>query len=139
MPRLVASVAGHSAVVELDAVIQRPELARLAFATLASAAGTLVSYAADEIAFTVEAPREGVVVLNELAFPGWAVEVDGVVQPALRANYLLRAVHVGPGHHAIRWRFAPPGVRGLLDGYLLALAIMVVAAAWPRRARRLVE
>lgn len=127
------------AVVELDAVIQRPEVARLAFAAPASVAGTLVSYAADEIAFTVEAPREGVVVLNELAFPGWGVEVDGVAQPALRANYLLRAVHVGPGHHAIRWRFAPRGVRGLLDGYLLALAIMFVAAAWPRRARRLIE
>lgn len=127
------------AVVEPDAVIQRPELAHLAFAAPGSAAGTLVSYAADEIAATVDAPREGVVVLNELAFPGWEVEVDGVVQPALRANYLLRAVHVGPGHHAIRWRFAPPGARGLVAGYLLALAIMIAAAAWPRRARRRLE
>jgi hypothetical protein len=126
-------------VIEPDAVVQRPEVAHLAFAAPAAAAGTLVSYAADQIAFTVDAPRDGIVVLNELAFPGWTVEVDGVPRAALRANYLLRAVHVGPGHHAIRWRFAPPGVRGLVAGYLLALAIMLAAAAWPRRARGRIE
>jgi len=121
------------AVIEPAAVLQLPVLARLGFAAPASAAGTLVSYAADEIAVTVDAPGDGVVVLNELAFPGWTVEVDGAPAVALRANYLLRAVYTGPGHHAIRWRFAPPGVRALLDGYLLALAIMLVAAGWPRR------
>jgi hypothetical protein len=97
--------------------------------------GALVSYEPDAIAFTIDAPRDGVVVLNELAFPGWTVEVDGEPGAPVVANYLLRAVHVGPGHHAIRWRFAPPHVRALLDGYLLALAIMLVAAAWPRRPR----
>jgi hypothetical protein len=121
------------AVIEPAAVLQLPVLARLGFAAPASAAGTLVSYAADDIAVTVDAPGEGVVVLNELAFPGWTVEVDGAPAVALRANYLLRAVYTGPGHHAIRWRFTPPGVRALLDGYLLALALMLVAAGWPRR------
>jgi len=123
------------AVIEPDAVAQRPALAHLELAAPAAVTGTLVSYAADEIELTVEAPREGIVVLNELAFPGWTVEVDGAPAVALRANYLLRAVYTGPGHHAIRWRFAPPGQRGLVDGYLLALAIMAVAAAWPRRSR----
>jgi hypothetical protein len=83
---------------------------------------------------TVEAPRAGLVVLNELAFAGWTVEVDGAPAVPVTANYLLRAVHIGPGHHAIRWRFAPAG-RWLVVGYLAALAIMVVAAAWPRRRR----
>jgi hypothetical protein len=124
------------AVIEPAALFQVPALARLGVAAPASTTGTLVSYAADDIAVTVDAPGEGIVVLNELAFPGWTVEVDGVPQPALRANYLLRAVYVGPGHHAIRWRFAPPGVRALLGGYVLALAIMLAAAGWPRRPSR---
>jgi hypothetical protein len=126
------------AVIEPAAVAQDPQLARLLTAATSapgSAPGTLASYAPDEIAFTIDAPREGIVVLNELTFPGWTVEVDGEPAVPVSANYLLRAVRVGSGHHAICWRFAPPGLRILLDGYVLALAIMLVAAAWPRRPR----
>src|SRR5207302_9119947 len=52
------------------------------------------------------------------SFPGWTVEVDGAPAAPVVANYLLRAVRVGPGHHRVRWRFQPPGVRALIDGYL---------------------
>jgi hypothetical protein len=123
------------AVIEPAALAEDPALAPLQAAAPGSADGALVSYAPDEIAFTVDAPREGIVVLAELAFPGWTVEVDGAPAVPVTANYLLRAVRVGPGHHAIRWRFAPPGLRLLAGGYLLALAIMLAAAAWPRRSR----
>jgi hypothetical protein len=123
------------AVIEPDAVVQDPTVLRLAFAAPGSVDGALVSYAPDAIAFTIDAPRDGIVVLNEIAFPGWTVEVDGSPGTPVVANYLLRAVTVGPGPHRIRWRFAPPHLRALIDGYLLALAIMLVAAAWPRRAR----
>src|SRR5258707_68688 len=61
----------------------------------------------DEIAFQIEAPRAGLVVLNEIMFPGWTVRVDGELSPAVRANYLLRAVLVPPGVHQITWRFEP--------------------------------
>jgi hypothetical protein len=90
--------------------------------------GALVAYEPDAIAVTVDAPRAGLVVLNELAFPGWTVEVDGEAALALRADYVMRAVYVGPGHHAIRWRFEPPHARALIAGYLLALAVMLAAA-----------
>ncbi|HET7499522.1 MAG TPA: hypothetical protein VFK02_00910 [Kofleriaceae bacterium] len=123
------------AVVELAAVARVPALARLELTLPGSVAGTLVSYQADEIVAAVEAPRDGIVVLNELAFPGWTVEVDGAPSRSVVANYFQRAVAVTAGTHTIRWRFAPPHVRALLDGYLLALAIMLVAAAWPRRSR----
>lgn len=122
-------------VIEPEALGKVPSVARLELAAPGSVAGTLVSYAPDAIAVTVDAPREGIVVLNELAFPGWTVEVDGEPAAPLVANYLLRAVYTGPGHHTIRWRFAPPGLPVLLGGYVLALAIMLVAAAWPRRPR----
>jgi hypothetical protein len=121
------------AVVEPEAIAQVPALAALAAAAPGSAPGALVAYEPDAIAVTVDAPRAGLVVLNELAFPGWAVEVDGEAAVALRANYVMRAVYVGPGRHAIRWRFAPPLARALIAGYLLALAVMLAAAVWPRR------
>jgi hypothetical protein len=90
--------------------------------------GQLVSYEPDEIRFTVDAPQEGLVVLNEIQFPGWHVEVDGVAATPLRANYLLRAVAVPAGHHSITWKFEPHHWRFLLSCYCLALIIIVGAA-----------
>ena len=123
------------AVIEPDAIVADPAVLRLIGAAPASAPGALVSYAPDEIAATIDAPADGLVVLNEFAFPGWTVEVDGVRATAVRANYLLRAVRVAAGHHAIRWRFEPPRFHALITGYVIALAVMLAAAAWPRRRR----
>jgi hypothetical protein len=95
--------------------------------------GELTSYEPDEIRFTIEAPRDGLVVLNEIMFPGWHVDVDGRSAAPLVANYMLRAVRVGPGHHAVVWRFEPPRWRLYVAGYLIALAIMLGAALAPRR------
>ena len=101
----------------------------------ASVAGTLVAYAPDEIRAIVDAPREGLVVLDELYYPGWTIEVDGVAAPMLRANYLMRGVWVGAGHHAITWRFEPREFRPLFAGYLFALLLIASAAiaAYQRR------
>jgi hypothetical protein len=123
------------AILEPDAIAAAPAVARLAGAAPASVSGALVAYEPDEIVASVEAPGDGVVVLNELAFPGWTVEVDGARATPLRANYLLRAVQVGAGPHTIRWRFEPPRIHALIIGYLVALAVMLAAAAWPRRRR----
>jgi hypothetical protein len=83
--------------------------------------GQLVSYEPDEIRFTIDAPRDGLVMLNEIQFPGWHVEVDGKAATPLRANYLLRTVWVPQGHHSITWRFEPRRWRFLLSCYCLAL------------------
>jgi hypothetical protein len=108
----------------------------LADAPAAAVPGNLVRYEPDEIVFTVDAPRNGIVVLNELVFPGWEVEIDGEEATPLRANYLLRAVYVTAGHHEITWAFRPPGFRLLLDGYLAALVVMALALRTPRRRQR---
>jgi hypothetical protein len=84
-------------------------------------------YEPDEIEITVDAPSRGLVVLNEVTYPGWEVEVDGTPATALRANYLLRAVSVGPGSHTITWRFRPTNFRVLAALYLLGLATVVAS------------
>ena len=95
--------------------------------------GTLVRYEPDEIVFTIDAPRTGLVVLNEIMFPGWQVTLDGKDATPLRANYLMRAVEVGPGTHTIIWHFQPRLWRPLVGGYLLALMIMLAAVVVSRR------
>jgi hypothetical protein len=95
----------------------------------------LERYEPDAIDVTIDAPAGGLVVLNEVPFPGWRVTIDGEDAPALRANYLQRAVWVPAGHHAIAWRFQPAHWHLLAGGYGVALAVMLCAAAWPRRRR----
>jgi hypothetical protein len=110
---------------QADATRMPPiEVAMLVAGPPDSREGTVEDYSPDEIRVAVDAPRAGVVVLDEIEFPGWNVEVDGVPAPELRANYLLRAAWVDGGHHELVWRFSPPHWRVLLVGYALALAIM---------------
>lgn len=86
--------------------------------------GALVSYEPDEIQLTIDAPRDGLVVLNEIMFPGWQVTVDGASASPVRVNYLMRAVWVKAGHHAITWTFSPRRWRLLVGCYVLALIVV---------------
>jgi hypothetical protein len=91
--------------------------------------GQLASYDDDEISFRIDAPDDGLVVLNEIMFPGWQVTVDGNAAEPVRANYLLRGVWVSAGPHLVRWKFEPAHWRVLIGGYLLALAVIAAAGA----------
>jgi hypothetical protein len=124
------------AVVEPADAARLPNMQLLAGQQPEAREGKITRYEPDEITLTVDAPRDGIVVLNEIMFPGWQVEVDGKAATPLRANYLLRAVAVTQGTHTITWRFEPKRWRMLVGGYVLALAIMLAAAVVPRRGRR---
>lgn len=65
------------------------------------------SYGNTRIEISVRAEREAILVLNDLYYPGWRVEVDGVEREMLRANYLFRGVHLTPGEHWVVFRFRP--------------------------------
>ena len=95
-------------------------------------AGRVASLIPDQVVAEVNAPARGLVVSNEVDFAGWKVTVDGRPATPVRADYLLRGVVVGPGHHQIIWHFAPPGYRWLLALYLGGL-LLLLAAALPRR------
>lgn len=111
-----------------------PALAGLPDASpLPPVTGAVTRYADDEIAFTVDAPARGLVVLSELWDPGWQVTVDGRAATPVRANYLLRGVVVDAGPHAITWRYAPRGLWALTIAMLLGWLSVLGALAWPRR------
>jgi hypothetical protein len=102
---------------ELSAEALRTMSAR----ALPGVAATVDSYQPDAIDLSIDAPEAGLVVLNEVWYPGWEVTVDGDPRPALRADYLLRGVMVPAGHHTIGWRFRPTLFRALFLLYLLAV------------------
>jgi hypothetical protein len=87
-------------------------------------------YGADRIMISAESDRGGYLVLTDAWFPGWTASVDGREARVERADHAFRAVKLGPGHHAVEFRYAPMSVR--LGLALSALAAVVTGVlAWP--------
>jgi hypothetical protein len=119
-----------------------PDLLRtLAAAPSSAVTGELVAYASDRITVRVDAPADGVVVLNEIEYPGWGVRVDGRDARPLTADHLLRAVAVTAGSHDIEWTFSPRGFGGYRALWWGGVLVLLTAAAWPwlGRARSLLD
>jgi hypothetical protein len=93
----------------------------------------LVDYRTSALAVEVAPTGPALLVLSEVWYPGWSATVDGRPAPVLRANYLFRAVAVGPGDRRVELRFEPTGLR--LGLAISALAWLSIAALllWRRR------
>ncbi|MEQ8894788.1 MAG: hypothetical protein RID93_44480, partial [Sandaracinaceae bacterium] len=97
----------------------------------------------DVVRFTIEAPTEGVVVVNEAWLPGWRARVDGERAPVFRANGFVRANPVPAGAHQVVMTYRPESGlywrQVLLFGWLavllglLGLPVSRWVAAWARR------
>lgn len=101
----------------------------------ASVPGKVQSLRDNSMRVEVTAPGPGIVVINDTMYPGWQATVDGRDADLFRANYYVRGVIVGPGHHVIEMRFRPRHHRALLLLYTLAFFAVLGAAVWPRRPR----
>jgi hypothetical protein len=65
----------------------------------------IVSYGHTRVIVDVTAPAGGFLVLNDIWHPWWHTRVDAVEVPILKANVLLRAVQLSPGHHVVEFEF----------------------------------
>ena len=88
------------------------------------------------MSFSIDAPADGVVVINQAWYPGWIAEVDGARSPIWRANGFVRAVPITAGSHHVELRFEPRDAwtRWWLLGTWLAT--LAWALAWIRRHSR---
>jgi hypothetical protein len=82
---------------------------------------TVIDEQPNWIKMSVNSPRAGWLVLSDLWYPGWKVEVDGQPTPIFRANYLFRAINVPSGVHTVIWRYSPES---------FWIGFMVSAVAW---------
>ena len=72
------------------------------------------------------AARPAMLVLDDLAYPGWKATVDGHSAPIERTDYLLRGVALRPGDHTVEMRYAPVSWR--IGWIISAIALLVLAA-----------
>ena len=73
-------------------------------------------------------------VVSEIAFPGWRAFVDGVETPILRADYMLLGVEVPAGSHQVTLSYEPWSARiGALATALGLAGLLTVLALWLRR------
>jgi len=68
-------------------------------------------YTNDEIAIDAHCSGPCLLVLSDLYYPGWRVEVDGREQPLYAANGIFRGAALASGDHRVRFVFAPLSIR----------------------------
>lgn len=61
----------------------------------------------NRLIYDVSSTKGGVVVFSEIYYPEWTATVDGHEVELGRVNYVLRALQVKPGHHAVELSFHP--------------------------------
>ena len=68
----------------------------------------LTKYQPNELEFKTQSRTPQLAVFSEIFYPkGWKMFVDEKEVPYIKADYLLRAVHVPAGNHVVKMIFAP--------------------------------
>ena len=90
---------------------------------------TLKNYEPNELTYTVDSQKGGIVVFSEIYYPGWTATVDGTDTPVGRVNYILRAINVKPGKHTVVLTFKPASVKNTETAAYVAYLLLVLAIA----------
>lgn len=120
------------------AVVDRPvDRALPADPPAVGSSARVTAFAPGEMEIEVDAAAAGLLVLSEVAYPGWRAQIDGVPAPILTANGVLRGIQVPAGRHQVRLWYAPLSVQ---VGAVVSLLTLVggtlawaVGAVWVRR------
>lgn len=91
----------------------------------------LTKYQPNELEFKSQSKTPQLAVFSEIYYPhGWKVLVDEKEVPYIKADYLLRAVHVPAGNHHIRMVFEPEVIEKGKWISLLSFGLFIALAAF---------
>jgi hypothetical protein len=96
--------------------------------TPGTAEARILSYSNNEIRVEASTSLPGYLVVSEVYYPGWVVEVDGRRAEVLRANYAFRAVFLSEGTHQVRFSFQPVTWKLGLACSLITWAVLAMLA-----------
>lgn len=115
------------------AVLEQPPDLALAPPTGPEAV-TLIAFENQRVAVDVTLTAPGLLVLSEMAYPGWRVRANGRDLTPLRAYGLLRGAALPTGHWRVEWRFEPTVAYG---GLAISSATLLIIAGLGLRWRRM--
>ena len=87
---------------------------------------TLNSYEPNELHYTVNSTKGGVLVFSEIYYPGWTATIDGKPAELGRVNYVLRALHIDGGKHQVHLDFHPQTVKNTETVAYVAMTLMAL-------------
>ena len=87
----------------------------------------VLSYENNRIILQVNTSEAALLFMSEAYYPGWQAYVDGQQSEVLRANYIFRAIPVGPGSHRVEVVCEPSCFKvGLMISLLTVLSLLAV-------------
>lgn len=96
---------------------------------LDSGSVSLQQYAPNDLKYTIESAKGGLVVFSEIYYPGWTVTIDGKLAELGRVNYVLRALKVPAGKHEVQMTFRPASITTTNTIAYVALLLVVALFA----------
>jgi hypothetical protein len=85
----------------------------------------VLTYENNRIVLEVDSPEAAFLFMSEAHYPGWKAYVDGREEEILRADYVFRAIPVGPGSHRIEVGYQPLSFKVGLMVSLLTIVMLV--------------
>ncbi len=100
--------------------------------------GKMLHYSSQNVRIETVLEHPAILMLNDTAYPGWEIQIDGRGAHWFRADYFFRGAVVPGGRHVVRFVFRPASFYWATAISLLALLTLIVAplASVPLRSRR---
>jgi hypothetical protein len=86
-----------------------------------------------------DSPKAAILVLSEIAYPGWRATIDGIGAESLRVNYNLRGVALPEGRHRIEFVYSPASLKvGAVVSITTALGLLLIIF-WDKRSAKVIR
>jgi uncharacterized membrane protein YfhO len=87
----------------------------------------MFTYENNRMVLEVDTPEAAFLFMSEAHYPGWQAYVNGKQEEIIRANYVFRAIPLGPGSHRLEVVFEPLSFKiGLSLSLLTAFLLLLV-------------
>ncbi|UCF78323.1 MAG: YfhO family protein [Candidatus Eiseniibacteriota bacterium] len=101
----------------------------------------ITSYGLNEVGIETSIAQTCFLVLSDLYYPNWRVEIDGDPTTIYRTNFLFRGVSVPPGKHEVRFFYHSRSLRAGMflsasASAVIILSLLPAAVRFFRRGRR---
>jgi uncharacterized membrane protein YfhO len=96
----------------------------------------VVTYENNRIVLEVDSPEAAFLFMSEAHYPGWKAYVDGREEEILRADYVFRAIPVGPGTHRVEVVIEPLSFKIGLAVTVLTMVLLLTGWAFATTRKR---